>query len=176
MKLEITGRHMEVTPALKSHVEAHFERIDELFDGKPASAHVTIEVERGRHCSEINVKWRNEVLIAKTDDSDMYKSLSMSIDKIEKQARRLKDKIIDKSHKAKKAAVLAPNETSVEPEPDRPEIIIESKYAVKPMTPEEAVLMLDGDKDGFLLFQDAESGGISLVRKRTDGNYGLIQT
>lgn len=176
MKLEFTGRHMDLTPALKSHVEAHFERIDALFEGKPASAHVIIEVERGRHRSEINVKWRNEVLTATSDDSDMYKSLSMSIDKIEKQARRLKDKIIDKSHKAKKAAVVAPKEASVEPEPNGPQIIIESKYAVKPMTPEEAVLMLNGDKDGFLLFRDAESGGVSLVRKRSDGNYGLIQT
>ena len=110
MKVEFTGRHIDVTPALQSHVKTHFERFDQLFDGKPANAHVIIEVERGLHLSEIIVKWMNDVLTAKSSDSDMYKSLSMSIDKIEKQARRLKTKIIDKSHKATKAALIEPND------------------------------------------------------------------
>ena len=107
MKFEYTGRHIEVTPALKKHVEQHFERIDHLFQGKPAKAQVIIEVERGRHRSEIIVKWRNDVLTAATANSDMYKSLSQSIDKIEKQALRLKNKVIDKAHKAKKAGTIA---------------------------------------------------------------------
>lgn len=106
MNFEYSGRHLAVTPALQEHVEQHFDRIKELFDGKPANTHVIIEVERGRHRAEIVVKWMNEVLTANSEDSDMYKSLSMSIDKIEKQARRLKDKIIDKSHKATKAALI----------------------------------------------------------------------
>ncbi len=75
MKIEFTGRHIDVTPALKSHVETHFERFDQLFDGKPANAHVIIEVERGLHLSEIIVKWMNDVLTAKSSDTDMYKSL-----------------------------------------------------------------------------------------------------
>ncbi len=108
MKIEFTGRHIDVTPALRSHVETHFERFEQLFDGKPATTHVIIEVERGIHRSEIIVKWMNDVLTAKSTDSDMYKSLSMSVDKIEKQARRLKTKIIDKSHKATKAALISP--------------------------------------------------------------------
>ena len=106
MNLEFTGRHIEVTPALKTHVEDHFEKIDHLFDGKPAKAHVIIEVERGMHRSEIVMNWRNEVLTAETSVSDMYQSLSQTIDKIEKQARRLKDKVIDKSHRATKASVI----------------------------------------------------------------------
>ena len=116
MKTEFTGRHIDVTPALKAHVKAHFDRIDALFDGKPASAHVIIEVERGLHLSEIIVKWMSDVLTAKSSDTDMYKSLSLSIDKIEKQARRLKEKIIDKSHKATKAALIAPEVKAAEEE------------------------------------------------------------
>ena len=86
MNFEYTGRHMDVTPALKSHVEEHFDRIDHLFGGKTTKAHVIIEVERGRHRSEIIVKWRNEVLTAQTTMDDMYQSLSQSVAKIEKQA------------------------------------------------------------------------------------------
>lgn len=100
MMIEFTGRHIEFTPALKAHVEEHFAKLEQLFEGKPAKAHVVIEVERGMHRSEIVVNWRNEVLTAETSIDDMYQSLSQTIGKIEKQARKLKDKIIDKSHKA----------------------------------------------------------------------------
>ena len=107
MNIEITGRHIDVTPAIRTHVEEHFEKIEHLFDGKPAKAHVIIEVERGMHNSEIVINWRNEVLTANTSISDMYQSLTQTIDKIATQARRLKEKVIDKSHKATKAAELA---------------------------------------------------------------------
>ena len=86
MKFEYTGRHIEVTPALRSHVEQQFKRINHLFDGNSTKAHVVIEVERGRHRSEIIVNWRNETLTATSRLSDMYQSLSQSVAKIEKQA------------------------------------------------------------------------------------------
>ena len=106
MKFEYTGRHIDVTPALRSHVENHFERISHLFNGKPAKAHVIIEVERGMHRSEVIINWRNEALTANSSVPDMYQSHSQTIEKIEKQARKLKDKVIDKSHKATKASVI----------------------------------------------------------------------
>ncbi len=106
MNIEFTGRHIDVTPALKAHVKDHFEKIEHLFDGKPAKAHVIIEVERGMHRSEVIINWRNEVLTANSSVSDMYQSLAQTIEKIEKQARKLKDKVIDKSHKATKASVI----------------------------------------------------------------------
>lgn len=108
MKLDFTGRHIEVTPALKEHVAEQFKKIEDVFDGKPVKAHVVIEVERGRHRSEITMNWRNDVLNANSVNSDMYQSLSLTVGKIEKQARKLKDKVIDKSHKATKASLLKP--------------------------------------------------------------------
>jgi putative sigma-54 modulation protein len=106
MNLEFTGRHIDVTPALKAHVEEQFNKIEHLFDGKPAKAHVIIEVERGMHRSEVIINWRNESLTANSSVPDMYQSLSQTIEKIEKQARKLKDKVIDKSHRATKASVI----------------------------------------------------------------------
>ncbi len=109
MNIEFTGRHIDVTPAIKEHVEDHFKKLEHLFDGKPINAHVIIEVERGMHRSEIVINWRNEVLTAHTSIADMYQSLSQSIGKIEKQARKLHDKVIDKSHKATPTSVVASN-------------------------------------------------------------------
>ena len=115
MKIEYTGRHIEVTPALKAHVEEQFSRIEHLLDGKqPPKAQVIIEVERGMSRSEINMQWFNESFTAETTVPDMYQSLSQTINKIEKQARRLKDKVIDKSHRAEKASVLVADDLETE--------------------------------------------------------------
>ena len=106
MNIEFTGRHIDFTPALKAHATEHLERIEHLFDGRPPKIHVVIEVERGMHRSEVILNWRNENLTAVSSVPDMYQSLSQTIDKIEKQARRLKDKVIDKSHRASSVASI----------------------------------------------------------------------
>lgn len=175
MKFEYTGRHIEVTPALKAHVEEHFARIDHLFDGRPSKAHVIIEVERGRHRSEIILKWRKEVLNAATTNSDMYKSLSETIAKLEKQALKIKSKITDKNHKKDKSAVTAPVADEAHPTSRRGRIINARRYAIKPMSDEEAVMMLDDGADSFLVFRNAANQRVSVIYKRKDGNYGLIQ-
>lgn len=173
MKFEYTGRHIEVTPALRSHVESHFDRINHLFSGNNTKAHVIIEVEKGRHRSEIVVNWRKEVLTANSTFSDMYQSLTKTIDKIEKQASRLKSKIIDKHHKAQKVTTVT--ESSPEIAPASPRIINIKNNSVKPMTAEEAVLNLDSEENQFLIFRNADNERISVIYKRKDGNYGLIQ-
>lgn len=178
MKFEYTGRHIEVTPALRSHVESNFSKINHLFngnDGGATRAHVIIEVEKGRHRSEIVLNWRNEVLTANSTVSDMYQSLSQTISKIEKQALRLKNKIIDKHHRAKKVTTVAEPKADVKPEPTAPRIISTKRYSVKPMTDEEAVLRLNEEENQFLVFRNSDNERISVIYKRRDGNYGLIQ-
>ncbi len=175
MKFEYTGRHVEVTPAMRSHVEEHFARLDYLFDGAADHAHVIIEVERGQHRSEMVVKWRKQILTATTIVDDMYQSLSQTIDKIEKQARRLKEKITDKHHKAEKISTVLPPVVEVEPEPDKPRIIESDLSTVKPMTAEEASLRLEEDNKQFVVFRNASNEKIAVIYKREDGNFGLIQ-
>jgi putative sigma-54 modulation protein len=179
MKFEYTGRHIEVTPALKKHVEDHFARLDHLFESKNSKAHVIIEVERGRHRSEIILTWKREVLTAATDNADMYKSLSQTISKLEKQGLKVKTKKIDKSHKAKRTSVAIAARPVAEDlsgaEPAQPRIIIARRYAVKPMDEEEAAMMLKDLADSFLVFRNAASQRVSVIYKRKDGNFGLIQ-
>ena len=175
MKYEYTGRHIEVTSALRSHVESHFDRLKHLFDSSNAHAHIIIEVEKGRHRSEIVVKWRKDVLTANTTLPDMYKSLSQTIGKIEKQALRLKTKITDKHHKAKKVTKVAEPVEEIAPAPDSRTIIPTKRYSVKPLTDEEAVLQLNEEENQFLVFRSADDERISIIYKRKDGNYGLIQ-
>lgn len=178
MKFEYTGRHLEVTPTLRAHVEEHFEKLNHLFEGSDRNTQVIIEVDKGKHRAEIIVKWHNEVLTATTTAADMYKSLSQSIDKIEKQALKLKSKIIDKHHKATKITAVEPErieDTEGIAAPGVPAIVDSNNYPVKPMTDEEAVLRLNEEENQFLVFRNADTERISVIYKRKDGNYGLIQ-
>lgn len=176
MKFEYTGRHLEVTPAIKSHIEEHFDRINHLFGKEDNRAHIVIEVERGMHRSEIIVKWRNQVLTATTTNEDMYLSLSQTIDKIEKQALKIKNKVIDRSHKAKKAGEIATSPIEdVSPIEETPGIVMSDNFLVKPMTAEEASLKLDEDDNQFYVFRDSINEKVSVIYKREDGNFGLIQ-
>lgn len=175
MKFEYTGRHIEVTPALRAHVEQHFERINHLFDGNSARAHVIIEVERGRHRSEVIVNWRSEVLTAASSLPDMYRSLSQTIAKIEKQALRLKKKVTDKYHKRSKASAVLGADGSVSPAPAGPRIIRTRRYAIKPVTEDEAALLLTTEKNDFLVFRNAENQKLAVIYKRKDGNFGMIE-
>lgn len=175
MKIEFTGRHIDFTPALKAHVEEHFERIEHLFDGKPPKVHVIIEVERGMHRSEVIINWRNEVLTAESSIPDMYKSLSQTIGKIEKQARKLKDKVIDKSHKAQRVATVTAPADQSEKIAHMPRIIETDGIDSKPMTPDEAVTDMEDTDQQFMIFRNSDGGKLAVVFRRKDGNYGLVQ-
>jgi putative sigma-54 modulation protein len=185
MDFEYTGRHIDVTPALRAHVEEHFGKIESMFENATtARAHVIIDVVKNRHIAEILFHWREHTLTAKDTNADMYQALTRCIDKIEKQAVRLKKKIIDRRQDAVPMSAVAPD-TSPEPpaEGDAPEtperrpgrIIAARRYKVKPMTAEEAVLSLAEDGDQFVVFRDSDTNRLSVLYKRKDGNYGLIQ-
>lgn len=175
MIFEYTGRHIDVTPALRTHAEEHFGRIDHLFNGTATKAHIILEVERGKHRAEIIVNWRNDVLTATTSLADMYKSLATSIDKIEKQALKIKNKVTDKKHRAPRASAIVQKNTEVAPAPRGPRVISAAGYEVKPVTVEEATMLLEEQEESFLVFRNADNQGISVIYKRSDGNFGLIE-
>ncbi|HEX8128221.1 MAG TPA: ribosome-associated translation inhibitor RaiA [Pyrinomonadaceae bacterium] len=178
MKFEYTGRHVEVTPAIRRHVEEHFSKLDQIFDDTTASAHIIIEVEKNRHMGEVLLHWREHTLTARDVNADMYQALSRAISKIEKQAVKLKKKIIDRKQSAQPLSSLAPDNGSMEADTTAPatgRIISARRYAVKPMTPEEAVMRLGEDSNQFILFRDADTNRLSVLYKRKDGNFGLIQ-
>jgi putative sigma-54 modulation protein len=177
MNFEYTGRHVDVTPALRNHVEDHFQKLEHIFTDSTSSAHIIIEVEKNRHTGEVLVHWRDHTLTATDTNTDMYLALTRAIAKIEKQALKLKKKIIDRKQSAKRAAVVAPQPDGQEviASPNKPRVITARRYAVKPMTAEEAALRLSGEPDQFLVFRDADTNRVGVLYKRNDGNFGLIE-
>lgn len=177
MKFEYTGRHVDVSPAIRRHVEEHFKKLDHVFNGDSTlSTHVVIDVEKNRQIGEIIVHWRDHTLTAKDTSADMYMALTRAMAKIEKQAVKLKKKIIDRKQGAKRIASVAPQpDGQIEAAARPPRIIAARRYAVKPMTAEEAALRLSGETNQFLVFRDADTERLGVIYKRKDGNYGLIE-
>lgn len=201
MKFEYTGRHVDVTPAIRAHVEEHFNKIDTVFDDSTARAHIRIEVEKNRHIGEIVVHWKEHTLTARDVNNDMYLALSRAIEKIEKQALKLKKKIIDRSHSGSRTQSLettaaADGSVAIDRRPAKshdpikvknpvtannngdgktPRIISARRYPVKPMTAEEAAMRLTGEADQFIVFRDADTERVGVLYKRSDGNFGLIE-
>ena len=176
MRFEYTGRHVDVSPAIRKHVEGHFRKLEHIFNSTAASTHVIIEVEKNRHIGEVIVHWRDHTLAAKDINADMYMALTRAIAKIEKQALKLKKKIIDRKQGAKRIASVAPvPDGRLEAMPRPPRIIAARRYMVKPMTAEEAALRLSSESDQFVVFRDADTDRLGVLYKRKDGNFGLIE-
>ena len=176
MQFEYTGRHIEVTPALRVHVEDHFQKLEHIFNDTAARAHVIIEVEKNRQIGEVLVHWRDHTLTATDTNADMYIALTRAIAKIEKQALKIKKKIIDRKQGAKRVSSVAPEPGGqLEASPRPPRVIAARRYAVKPMTAEEAALRLTEETDQFLVFRDADTNRVGVLYKRKDGNFGLIE-
>jgi putative sigma-54 modulation protein len=174
MKFEYTGRHVEVSPAIRKHVEDHFKKLDHIFNNSAVTTHVIIEVEKNRHIGELVVHWRDHTLAAKDINVDMYMALTRAITKVEKQALKLKKKIIDRKQGARRKAVVS-TDGQLEATPRPARIIAARRYTVKPMTAEEAALRLSEETDQFLVFRDADTERLGVLYKRKDGNYGLIE-
>ena len=177
MKFEYTGRHVEVSPAIRRHVEDHFKKLDHIFNGDTTlSTHVIIDVEKNRQIGEIVVNWRDHTLTATDTNADMYMALTRAVDKIQKQAVKLKKRIIDRKQHARKTSVVAPNpDGQLEATPPPVRIIPARRYSVKPMTAEEAALDLADKADQFVVFRDSDTNRLGVLYKRRDGNFGLIE-
>ena len=177
MTFEYTGRHVLVTPAIRRHVEEQFKKLQHVFNsGVDPRVHVILAVEKNRQIGEVVVQWRDHTLTATDTNADMYMALSRAVGKIGKQALRLKKRIIDRKHGARKTSDVAPSpDGQLEAAPLPARIINARRYTVKPMTAEEAALDLSARADHFVVFRDADTNRLGVLFKRQDGNFGLIE-
>jgi putative sigma-54 modulation protein len=168
MRIEVTGRQLEVTSALRSFVEEKISKLKRFID-EIEEVHVILAVEKYRQIAEITVKTRHFVLTGKEETSDMYTSISQTVDKLEKQAKRTKEKVIDRKRKEERVEAVE-GETSLNP----PQIIKMNQSELKPMTVEEAALKFSLSRNDFLVFKNSENGKVNVIYRLADGNLGLI--
>jgi putative sigma-54 modulation protein len=164
----VTGRHIDVTDALRDHaVEKTLHACRRL--DKITSAHITFAVEKYRHITEVVVQAHGSTLRGKEETGDMYSSIDQAMSKIESQANRLKEKIKDKKRQDEKESV------ELEEEVDSPRVIESEAFAVKPLLVDDAVQELQGSSSIFIAFRNAKTNEVNVLFKRDDGHFGLIQ-
>lgn len=176
MKIEFTGRNFTISPAIKKHTQEHFSKLEPVLNGA-TKTHVILSVEKHhRHVAEIVVHWKDHEFTSNADTTDMYASVAQAINRLQRQVQKLKGKIIDRKHHAVATKLIAPSlQPEVAPAAPAPRIIRSRRYSVKPMTPEEAMLLVADAPEQFLVFRNAETERVGVMYKRKDGNYGLIE-
>lgn len=171
MNIIINGRHLEVTPALKSYAEKKISKISRYLSNI-SEAIVTITVEKYRHKVEVLLKVNGVLIQAEGVTGEVYSSIDEVVEKLERQIKKYKEKLV--SHRKSENKTIMPAAEKTE-KSEAGKIIKNKRFELRPMSPDEAVMQMELlDKD-FFVFTNDSSGDINVIYRRKDGNYGLIE-
>ncbi|MBS3885473.1 MAG: ribosome-associated translation inhibitor RaiA [Dethiobacter sp.] len=172
MKLTIRGKNIEITDALREYVQKRIGKIDKYF-AADADAQVTLSVERGLHKVEVTAGVNGLLLRAEEDTGDMYASIDMVVEKLERQIAKYKTRINRKSRQG--GGIRELSQLPKVEEEDEFAVSRRKRFGVKPMPVEEAILQMNLLGHDFYVFANAENDEMSVVYRRKDGKYGLIE-
>lgn len=171
MKVLVRGRNINVTNALKEYVEKRVGKLTRFLDNIE-EATVIMVVEGESHKVEVTVPFNGMILRGEESTGDMYGSIDLVVDKLEKQIEKYKGKI---NRRRVQNEVKMPAENRYVAEDEGPSVVKTKRFAIKPMPVEEAVLQMNLLGHSFFVFSNAETEQVNVVYKRKDGNFGLIE-
>ena len=172
MRYTITGKNMNVTPGLREDVIKKIGKLERYFNDD-TEAVITLSVEKERQKIEVTIPVKGTIIRAEQVSDDMYVSIDLVEEIIERQLKRYKTKIVDKKQSAVAFSDLFINEE----EDAEEEIQIKKvkKFAIKPMDPEEACLQMELLGHNFFVFLNSQTEAVNVVYRRNDKSYGLIE-
>ena len=179
MEITIKGKNIEVTKALRDYAEKKVSKIQRFFEGDMIDAQVTMGIEKGLHIVEVTMQINGLLLRGEEKTGDMYASVDGAVDKIERQIRKYKTRINRRlrqigTHLVEAAFTPDGPEVAEEAE-DEARIVRTKRFAIKPMSVQEAVMQMELLGHDFYVFSNAETEEVNVVYRRKDGNYGLIE-
>jgi putative sigma-54 modulation protein len=176
MRLVVTGRNVEIDPALRQLIERKVGKLERMLNDSLVSAQVVLTLQRHRHVTEITAHARGDHMLRGLADAENWRlSLGGAIEKITQQAHKLKDKWARRKRRATGRRTL-PALAPAEPEPAQaPRIVRARRAAIKPMSLEDAALRVDAGHETFLVFRNASTDAINILYRRKDGHLGLIE-
>jgi len=181
MKITYTGKLDELTKDQKKNLDAHYGKLSKMVDRRgEKEAHVVLTAVRHLRKAEVTMNYYGHSVVGTGSHKDAFSALLMAIDKLEKQLHKVRDKWTDskrhgnningKNGAAAKVSVIVPSEKQ------KPSVLLAKvQRSAKPLTVEEAVLAIRG-KRRYLVFEDAETGGMSVLARGEDGALELIET
>lgn len=174
MRFEIRGKNIDVTDALKEYTTKRLSKLEKYFDDS-RDAQVAMSVEGDRHKVEVTIPLNGIILRGEEASEDMYSSIDLVEEKLEKQLDKYKTKL-NKSHRASglKKAMLE-NPVGVNTPVEQFKIVRTKRFALKPMDEEEAIMQMNLLGHSFFVFFNSNTDEVNVVYKRKDSNYGLIE-
>ena len=190
MRLELTGRHVDITPALRRLVDTKLHKLERMLNHAALSAQAVLTQEKRRHRADITLHARGEKFLHGVGDSGTWEaSVAEAIDKISQQAQRVKGKwanrrrrpgkgvpIIGEEREAANVRPLPPNRGGGAERVRMPRIFRASRQTIKPMSVGDAAREMDGGREGVVVFRDPATEAINVLYRRSNGELTLIET
>ncbi|MDW7739175.1 MAG: ribosome-associated translation inhibitor RaiA [Bacillota bacterium] len=176
MKISVRGKNIEATPALVDYAHKKLGKLEKHFD-KATDVQVLMSVIREDHIVEVTVSLNGLILRGEESTGDMYASIDMVVEKLERQVKKYKTRM-NKSLRQRGVRIISEKHAAIEAEArieEEPQLVKTKRFPLKPMTVEEAILQMDLLGHNFFVFANADSDDVNVVYKRKDGNYGLIE-
>jgi putative sigma-54 modulation protein len=173
MKITITGRNIELTEGLKSAVEEKLNKLDRYFT-PDTDAQVTLSVEKDRQKVEVTIPTKGHIIRSEQVSNDMYVSIDLAEEAIERQLLKYRTKIISKKLNAA-ANFKAEYLQDQEEQDEEVKIVRTKRYDLKPMYPEDACIQMELSGHDFFVFVNAETDEVNVVYKRKGNTYGIIE-
>ena len=171
MNIIVTGRHLDITPALKKYAEEKIKKFSRYLSNI-SEAIVTLSVEKYRHKVEVLLRVNGVLIQAEGITGEIYSSIDEVVEKLERQVKKYKEKLVSHRKGEGKAGGSQPKAS---PTDETGRIIKNKKFDLEPMSPDEAAMQMELlDKD-FFVFTNDGSGIINVIYRRRDGNFGLIE-
>lgn len=175
MKITITGRRLEVTEGIRNCIYKKLGKLEKFFQEEP-EVQATLSVEKERQTVEVTIFSKGVIYRAEETDPDLYMAIDRVVDIIERQMRKHKTHL---EKKLKKEPLQVPYKSihfeKEEPEEKEYKVVKTKKFDFKPMSVEEAILQMNLLGHQFYVFTNSDTNSTSVVYKRKDRNYGLIE-
>ena len=174
MNFIISGKNIEITQGLKDTIERKLGKLERYFT-PDTEIIVTLSVEKDRQKIEVTIPVKGDIIRSEQESTDMYVSIDLVEEVIERQLRKYKNKLV-----AKHQAGGSFNQTFVESEDEVADsneirIVRTKRFGIKPMFPEDACMQMDLLGHNFFVFSNAETEEVNVLYKRKDGSFGLIE-
>jgi ribosome hibernation promoting factor len=177
MRVDITGRHVDITPPLRQLIDRSVGRIERLLNDRALSATIILTKEKYRHKTELVVHARGDHMLSGNGEGNGWTlSVRKAAAKIEQQARKLKSRWTEEKRQRDGAGASAATAVggAASTTPRRP-VVRAARYPVKPMSVEDAALRLEGGRETFVVFRNADTDTVGILYRRKDGNLALIE-
>lgn len=173
MNIIVNGRHLEVTPALRTYAEEKISRFDRYLS-EISEAVVTLSIEKKyRHKADVLLKVNGLLIQAESVTDEIYSAIDEVTEKLDRQVKKYKEKMVSHRKGGPKAAAVEAPEKTTEKETGR--IIKNKRFELKPMSPDEASMQMELLGKDFYVFINDMSSDINVIYTRQDGNFGLIE-